>query len=73
MIPYQSTRKSRESAQELQSGPAEGTPLNLKVIKKFIHKHVILRYKIQEKRLNMLTNPHYSITITKYIILDLDH
>ena len=42
-------------------------------MKKFIQKHVILRYKIQENRLNILTDPHYSNTITKYIILDLDH
>ena len=72
MTPYQFTQKSTESTQELQSGPAEGTSLNLKVMKKFIHKHVILRYKKQEKQTKLLTNPHYSNTITKYIILDLD-
>ena len=49
MTPYQFTRKSRESTQELQSGPAEGTSLNLKVMKKFIHKHVILKYRIDGK------------------------
>ena len=48
MTPYQFTRKSRESTQELQSGPAEGTSLNLKVMRKFIHKHVLVRYKIRE-------------------------
>ena len=73
MTPYQFTRKSRESTQELQSGPAEGTSLNLKVMKKFICKHVILKYRIHEKQTNILTNPRYSNIISKYIILDLDH
>ena len=48
-ITYQSTRKSREDTQEHWVTQQKTNLLNLKVMKKFIHKHVILRYKILEK------------------------